>query len=73
VFFFGYDTLEEAKAVEERFTLVHQITAIWTDDEESTMLRQTLEQAEAHGERPTMTLRDGTEVLWRDHPMFRVN
>jgi hypothetical protein len=73
VFFFGYGTLEEAKAVEKRLTLVHQITAIWTDDEEPTMLRHTLEQAETHGERPTMTLGDGTEVPWRDHAMFRVN
>jgi hypothetical protein len=62
VFFFGYDTLEEAGAVEERFTLVNQIRAIWTDDEEPAILRQSLEQAEARGERPTITLDDGTEV-----------
>jgi hypothetical protein len=73
VLFFGYDTLEEAKAVEERLTLVNHITAIWTDDEEPAMLRPTFEQAEVRGERPTITLDDGTEVPWRDHPMFRVN
>jgi hypothetical protein len=73
VFFFGFDTLAEAQAVQARFAQHERVAEIWTADEQRAALCQFLEQAEACGERPTIGDGASPEVYWRDHPMFRVN
>ncbi len=72
-FFFGFDTMEEAVAVEAKFNAIHRHVDIWTEEEEREDLRCYFEQVEKESdESPTYDFGDSRgEMYWRDHPFFQ--
>jgi hypothetical protein len=72
-FLFGFDTMEEALAVEAKFNAINGHVVIWTEEEEREDLRLHLEHIEKQGdERPTYDGGDGRgPMYWRDHPYFQ--
>jgi len=73
VFYFGFDTMKEALAVEAKFNAINRHVVIRTEEEERESLRRDFEQIEKESsERVTYDGGDGCgEMYWRDHPYFQ--
>jgi hypothetical protein len=75
-FFFGFNTMGDARAVEAKFNAINRHVDIWTEEEERESLRIHFEQIEKKSKKSTKRLTydggDGRgEMYWRDHPFFQ--
>ena len=73
VFYFGFDTMDEALEVKAKFNAINRHVVIRTEEEERENLRRHFEQIEKESnERVTYDAGDGRgEMYWRDHPYFQ--